>query len=139
MRKTETRQGRGIAQNIFALFWGALLALGVELIVLLLGSIAVSAGVLKADATAQVTAVACLIGCFIGGVFTCVRWGARRLPAGVLTGLMCFVLILIVALVSGSKPEIGAQALVELAGCVVGGGLAGILSVRGKKKKRKVR
>ena len=139
MRKTEARQGSGNAQNIVALILGALLALGIELIVLLLGSIAVSAGVLKADTATQVTAVACLIGCFAGGSFTCARWGVRRLLAGLLTGLICFALIVLVALISGSGFEIGTQGLIELAGCVVGGGLSGLLSARGKKKRRKMR
>ena len=139
MRKTEARQGSGSTQNIVALILGALLALGIELIVLLLGSIAVSAGVLKADTTTQITAVACLIGCFIGGTFTCARWGVRRLLAGMLTGLICFAFILLVALISGNGAEIGTQGLIELAGCVVGGGLVGLLGARGKKKKRKVR
>lgn len=122
-----------------ALILGGLLALGIELIVLLLGSVAVSAGVLRADTTTQVTAVACLIGCFIGGTLACARWNTRRLFAGLLTGVICFLLILCVALLLGDGPEIGAQALIELAGCVVGGGLAGVLAGGKKKKKRKMR
>lgn len=137
MRKTETRQESGV-QNLLALLLGGLLALGIELIVLLLGSIAVSSGVLRADTAPQVTAAACLIGCFAGGTFTCGRWKARRLPAGLLTGLICFVFILLVGLFSGEF-TFGTQALIELAGCIVGGGLAGVLAGRKKPKKRKTR
>ena len=139
MRKTETRQSSGRGQNIVALILGALLALGIELIVLLLGSIAVSAGVLRADAATQVTAAACLIGCFIGGSLACARWDTRRLFAGLLTGVVCFLLILFAAFLLGDGPEIGTQALIELAGCVIGGGLAGVLAGGKKKKKRKTR
>lgn len=138
MRKTESRQGSGMTQKVLALILGAMLALGVELLLLLLGAIAVSAGVLRADSTMQVTAAACLIGCFIGGSFACGRWKSHRLPAGLLTGICCFALILLVALIDGGL-EFGTQALIELAGCAVGGGLAGLLAGRKKTKKRKTR
>lgn len=137
MRKTEVRQEPGV-QNLLALLLGGLLALGIELVVLLLGSIAASAGVLRTDTAAQVTAAACLLGCFIGGTFACGRWKTRRLPAGLLTGLICFILILLVGLFSGGL-AFGTQALIELAGCIVGGGLAGVLAGRKKPKKRKTR
>lgn len=139
MRKPETQQSRGMAQNLVALLLGGLLALGIELIVLLLGSVAVSAGILKADATSQVTVVACLIGCFVGGSLACSRWSTRRFFGGLLTGVTCFLLILLVAVLLGDGPEIETQALIELAGCVIGGGLAGILAGGKKKKKRKNR
>ena len=138
MRKKESRQGSGPSQNVLALILGALLALGVELLLLLLGAVAVSAGILRADTTMQVTAAACLIGCFIGAGFACGSWKSHRLPAGLLTGVCCFVLILLGALIGGSL-ELGTQALIELAGCTVGGGLAGLLAGRKKTKKRKIR
>lgn len=137
MRKAEAGRNRGPAQGVLTLVLGALLALGIELIVLLIGSFAVSAGILRVDASAQITAAACLIGCFAGGAFACGGWKSRRLIAGLAVGLICFLLILLVSLVSGSF-EFGTQGLIELAGCVVGGGLAGVLT-GGKKKKRKTR
>lgn len=138
MRKTESRQNSGASQKVMALILGALLALGIELLLLLLGAVAVSAGILRADTTMQVTAAACLIGCFVGGGFACRSWKSHRLPAGVLTGICCFVLILLFALIGGEF-EFGTQALIELAGCAVGGGLAGLLAGRKKTKKRKMR
>ena len=53
MRKGEA-QGANAAQMVTAVALGGLLALGVELMVLLLGSAAVSNGILKEDAAAQV-------------------------------------------------------------------------------------
>lgn len=139
MRKTEARQHDGGARKALMLLLGALLALGIELIVLLLGSVAVSAGILRTDTETQVTAAACLLGCFIGGSFACAHWDSKRLLAGLLSGLICFALILLVALILGDGLEIGTKGLIELAGCVVGGGLAGVLAGRKKKKKRKAR
>lgn len=139
MRKTETKQSDSVAQRWLALLLGALLALGLELMILLLGSFLVSGGILREDSITQVTAAACLIGCFIGGGLVCSRWRTKRFIAGLLTGAACFLLILLVSLLSGDSIELGVQGMVELVGCLIGGGLAGILGGRSKKKKRKIR
>lgn len=136
MHKTEARQTGGAARATVALLVGGLLALGIELMVLLIGAMAVSKGILRVDAAPQITAAACLLGCLIGAWFTCARWQNRRLLAGLGTGLVCFVLILAVALLSGDGLEIGMQGLLELAACLVGGGLAGLLAGGRKKKHR---
>ena len=139
MRRTEPGRSQSRGQQIAVLVLGALLALGIELIVILLGSAAVSAGVLKPDAAVQTTAAACLIGCFIGGSLACRRWNSKRLFAGLLTGLFCFLLILLIACLLEGAPKFGTQALIECAGCLVGGGFAGVLAGGKKKKKRKTR
>ena len=121
-----------------AILFGGLLALGVELVILLAGAAAISQGILKADCAPQLTAAACVIGCLAGGLFACHSWERKRLIVGAGTGCLCFALILCVALTAGDGMELGAQALVELAGCLLGGILAGLLSSRmGKKKKRR--
>ena len=61
MRKAET-QGFNAAQMVTAVALGGLLALGVELIVLLLGAVAVSSGILKENSALQLTVVACVLG-----------------------------------------------------------------------------
>ncbi len=139
MRRTEVRQGGGKSRSFITLGLGALLALGVEMMVLLMGSFAVSVGVLRADTEMQLTAAACLIGCFIGASFACTYWDSHRLLCGLLTGLSCFALILLVAMISADEFKIGVQGLVELAGCMIGGGLAGFVCVKKKRKKRKNR
>ena len=139
MRKTEPGRSQSQGQQILVLILGALLALGIELIVIFVGSVAVSAGVLKANTAAQTAAAACLIGCFIGGSFACKKWSSKRLFAGLLTGLFCFLLVLTIACLMDGAPAIGTQALVECAGCLVGGGIAGVLSAGKTKKRRKTR
>ncbi|MDE6841870.1 MAG: TIGR04086 family membrane protein [Oscillospiraceae bacterium] len=114
---------------------GGLLALGVELIVLLLGSVAVSNGILKEDAAPQLTAAACVLGCFIGGLLACARWKSRRLLGGLAAGAVCYLLILAVGLLMSDALELGGQALIELAGCLCGGALAGMLGGMRKKKR----
>ena len=134
MGKAEER-GTNAVQMATGVALGGLLALGVELVILLLGAMAVSNGVLREDAASQVTAAACVAGCFIGGLLACSRWRSRRLLGGLAAGAVCFLLILAVGLLMSDELTLGAQALVELAGCLCGGALAGLLS-RGRGKKR---
>ena len=135
MRKAEA-QGGGAVQTVTAVMLGGLLALGVELMVLLLGAAAVSNGILKEDAAAQVTAVACVAGCLAGGLPACAQCGSKRLLAGLAVGAVCFLLILAVGLLMGDGLRLGAQALIELAGCLCGGAVAGTLSGGKTGKKR---
>ena len=135
MRKAEA-QGSGAALAVTAVMLGGLLALGVALTVLLLGAVAVSNGILKEDAAAQVTAAACVAGCFVGGLLACTRCGSKRLPAGLAVGGVCCLLIAAVGLLMGDGLKLGAQALIELAGCLCGGAIAGMLCGRNTKKKR---
>ena len=134
MRKAEA-QGAGAVRMVTAVMLGGLLALGVELMVLLLGAVAVSNGILKEDAAAQVTAAACVVGCLAGGLLACTRCGSRRLLVGLAVGAVCCLLILAVGLLMGDGLRLGAQALIELAGCLCGGAIAGML--RGGKTKKK--
>ena len=64
----------------------------------------------------------------------------RRLLAGLAAGAVCFLLILAVGLLMGDGFTPGAQMLVELAGCLCGGAVAGVFGGRkGKKKRASVR
>jgi putative membrane protein (TIGR04086 family) len=137
MRKNEPERSRG--KLVAALILGALLALGIELIVILIGSIAVSAGILKPDAGVQTAVAACVIGSFAGGCFACARWNRKRIFGGLLTGGICFLLVLLIALLTGGEIKLGGQALAECVGCLIGGGISGILAGGKKKKRRKGR
>ena len=135
MRKAEV-QGANAVQMTMAAALGGLLALGIAMLVLLLGAVAVSNGILREEVTLQVTALACVLGCFCGGVLTCLRWRARFLPGGLAAGLVCFLLIVAVGLLTGDDFTLGLQALVELAGCLCGGAAAGLLFGGGKRRRR---
>ena len=139
MHKSEVRQNDKNAKSMAALGLGVLLAFGVELMILLLGSVLVSAGILRPDSGMQVSAAACLIGCFAGGCFACGKWREARLLCGLLCGLLCFVVILLVALISTGSMKFGGEGLIELAACLIGGGLAGASARKKKSKKRKIR
>ncbi len=134
MRKAEV-QGANAVQMTVAVVLGGLLALGVELVILLLGAVAVSKGILRDNISPQLTAAACVVGCLIGGTLTCARWNSRRLLAGLATSAVCYLLVLAVGLLMNNGPELGLQALIELAGCLCGGALAGMFGGKGKRKK----
>lgn len=134
MGKAEER-GTNAVQMATGVALGGLLALGIELMILLLGSLAVSNGILKEDAAPQLTAAACVLGCFGGGLLACARWRSRRLLGGLAAGAVCYLLILAVGLLMSDGLTLGVQTLVELAGCLCGGALAGMLG-GGKRKKR---
>ncbi len=136
MRKTEA-QSAGAVQMTASAVLGGLLALGVAMLVLLLGAVAVSNGILKQDVTPRITAFACVLGGFCGGMLTCMRWQARCLPGGLAAGGVCFLLILAVGLLSGDEFSLGLQALTELVGCLCGGAAAGVLCGGGKGKRRR--
>lgn len=135
MRKAEA-QGANAVQMTTAAVLGGLLALGVALMVLLGGAIAVSNGILRDDVSPQITAAACVLGCLCGGLLSGMRWGSRYLLAGLAAGAVCYLLILAVGLLMSDGLELGLQALIELAGCLCGGGIAGVLGGRKKGKKR---
>ena len=124
--------GKGETQGMNAVQMATGVALGG---LLLLGAAAVSRGILKDSAAPQLTAAACVLGCFAGGLLACARWKSRRLLGGLAAGAVCYLLILAVGLLMSEALALGGQALVELAGCLCGGALAGVLS-GGRKKKR---
>ena len=134
MRKSETQSVNAVELTV-AVVLGGLLALAAALLVLTIAAAAVSAGVLREDIAPQVTAAACLLGCFTGGIFTCLRWKSRSLFGGLAVGAACYLLLLTVSLVTASDGlELGLHALTELACCLCGGGLAGLVcSRRGKR------
>lgn len=106
MGKSEER-GADAVQMATGVALGGLLALGVELVILLLGAVAVSNGILREDAAPQLTAAACVLGCFAGGLLACSKWRSRRLLGGLATGLVCYLLILAVGLLMSDRTELG--------------------------------
>ena len=135
MHRSEDRGGK-TAQMTVTLLLGGMLSLGIVLLVLLIGAAAVSGGVLKESMAPRITVIACVLGCLLGGFFVCCRCATGRFLAGAGTGAISFALILCVGFMMGDGPEMGMQALIELAACVCGGALAGFFSKKRKKGRR---
>ena len=131
----EEKQAGSLGQRGLGVLLGGLLALGVELMVLLLGALAVSRGIIEQHASIQITAAACVLGCLVGGLVACGQWPDRKLFGGLGVGLACFLFLLLLTLWRGKHVTFGVQTWVELAACLCGGALAGVLTPKGKKKK----
>lgn len=114
---------------------GSAVALGVELLVLLVGAAAISGGVLRENAQLQLVAMACVLGGLIGGVVCACRWPARKLLGGMAAGLTCALVLWVVSAARGGGQVLEVRGLVVVASCVCGGALAGLLCLRFGRKK----
>ena len=107
------------------------------LAVLGIASVLISTGVLSDTAAGSVVIAACLAGALIGGLVAVRRAGSGVLPTGLGVGLALFLLLLSAGLLLyGAAPEAFSGGG-NLCACLCGGGLAGILGRRPKKKRRK--
>lgn len=138
MRNKGSKTEHGLGP-VPALIFGVLLAAGLVLILLLLGAGAISKGVLQVDCAPRLTVAICLCSSLVGGLFTCRCWTQRRVLGGLAVGVLGFGCILLAALLSGQEIEWDSHALAELAGCLLGGGLAGLFSREKRKARRKAR
>lgn len=114
---------------------GSAVAIGVELLVLLVGAAAISGGVLRENAQLQLVAMACVLGGLIGGVVCACRWPARKLLGGMAAGLTCALVLWVVSAARGGGQVLEVRGLVVVASCVCGGALAGLLCLRFGRKK----
>lgn len=109
---------------------GSAVAVVVELLVLLLGAVAISGGVLREDSQLQLVALGCVLGSLVGGMVCACGWPARKLLGGLAVGAVCDVLIWVTSLVQGGGRVTDPRALVVLACCLCGGALAGLLCLK---------
>ena len=118
---------------------GGALAAAITMVLLLICSAAISAGVLAEKLELHVTIASCVIGSFFGGRLTCRRWGSRMLLAGLSAGAVFFMLLFTVSLVGYDTTDVGGAGIGVAAGCLCGGAAADLLGRGrggGKKKKR---
>lgn len=133
MRKNEEEQG------IMLLQWGKAVLIGGGTafllcgIFLLLASLGISYGFLKAGQGYQITLVACVFGSFFGGLFAISRCSGRRLFVGLAVGGVLFLVLLTcgVLLYENFSLENGGIGL--LGGTLCGGAASGILAGGGKR------
>lgn len=114
---------------------GTAIAIAVELLVLLVGAVAISGGVMREDSQLQLVALGCVLGGLVGGVVCACRWPARKLLGGLAVGGMCDLFLFVVSLARGGGRVLDVRGLVVLACCICGGTLAGLLCLKFTKKK----
>lgn len=113
-------------------------ALGMAAALLVLGVAAglISFGLMGNTKGDSVVIAACLFGGFLGGIFAVRKRKGAALPVGLGVGLVLFMLLLTAGMVLyDTLPALRSGGAVAGA-CLCGGGLAGILVGKPKKKRR---
>ena len=80
---------------------------------------------------------ACVAGSLLGGLYAVGRTGRRSLAVGLGTGITLFLLLLCVGLLAYDAAGLEREGAGTLCACLCGGGLAGVLSLPRKKKRRR--
>ena len=113
--------------------------LGVAAALFLLGitAVLISAGVFGNSGGDHLVIAACLLGSLLGGVFAVRGRKGGALPVGLGLGLVLFLLLMTAGvLLYDTLPTLRSGGSVAGA-CLCGGGLAGVLAGKPKKKRRK--
>ena len=135
-RKSEDRQPvwLTLALNVLR---GGVVAFVVASVVLLVAAFFISAGALGDDRIGSAVIAACLLGSFTGGFVTVLRQQSVPIVSGVLVGVVLFLILLSVGFLlygdDGAMSSVGSV----FCACMCGGGLAGVLGSRPKKKRRR--
>lgn len=117
-----------------AMITGTLGALLIAMLLLLVCSAAISAGVLKMENSRGLAVFICALSCFCGGLFVVRSCGKTALPLGVGTGFLFSLLLTMLGHLLFEDAEFGMGQLLILCICLCSGALAGLI---GKKRKKR--
>ena len=134
-KRVEEKKG-GEAVLVKALLKGGLIAAAVLLFFLPVGAAGVSLGLLGQEMMERWGILSCVAGGLTGGWMAVREERRMALILGLGTGGILFGLLLLTGLVLGGTPS-GGRMLPVLCACLCGGGMAGILGRKGKKKKKR--
>ena len=140
MKKRENRRtepGPDWISSMCALLKGGALAGVACILVLLAGAAAISMGVLRERWMPGAVLAACVLGALLGGLFAARGRGGHGLLSGLGVGLVLFLLLLTAGLLAFEDVSLEQGGAAILCACLCGGGLAGLVSRRKPKKKRK--
>lgn len=137
MRRKEEEQGAGTVRWIGGTVFGGALALLICMLLLLLASVGISAGVIPERFMVHCLFAGCVIGGFCGGAVAVRRSGAGKLLAGLSAGAVMLLLIVTVGSLTGSLEFLEGHGVGIGLSCLIGGMTAGLLRGKPKKKRRK--
>ena len=135
--KRQEEQGSAWMGVMGSLLKGGLLALAVTLALLLLCAAAVSARWMSQAAMERCVVAVCVLGATVGGALSMRRHREAALVLGVGTGLMLFLLLLSAGILFYEEAPVVQSIPGILCACLCGGGIAGILGRKTKKKRRR--
>lgn len=136
MTKTE-HEARGIVELIGNILLGGILALGICCVLLFLAAAAISAGWLGEGLIRQITAAGCAVGTACGALCAILRCKGKTLIVGLAVAVVFFLLLLTVGAVVYGELSLEQGSILRLCASLCGGGAAGLLCGRPKKKKRR--
>ncbi len=135
-KRVEEKKGTGSTLPM-ALGKGSMTAVLAMAVFLLAGAGAVSAGILGQEMMGRWGFLSCVAGGLAGG-WVAVRKERRwALPLGLGTGGILFLLLLLTGLVFYEGSPAAEGMLPVLCACLCGGGMAGILGRKNKKKRKR--
>lgn len=140
MKKQERRQektGSLWVDPMCDLLKGSALAGISAILLLLLGAILISSGVLKERWIDGTVLTVCVFAALVGGLYAVKRIGKRTLLVGLGVGMVLFLLLLAAGVLAYGATSMGDSGTGVLCACVCGGGIAGILGSTPKKKRRR--
>ncbi len=137
-KKRQEEQGTAAWMSVMLdLLRGGALGTAVSVLTLAVLALLVSGGMMSIAMGEHAVVGACLLGGLAGGIFAAARRKSGALPIGVCAGAVMFLLLLTAGTVMyGTAPGVGEMGTVGGA-CLCGGGVAGTLMSRPKKRKRR--
>lgn len=135
MARSDLKAGAG-KKRIRIIAQGGGAAFLSSLLLIFLASFCISKGWLRLAAAWKLAVASCAMGGFLATLVTLRRVGSKPVVPGVLIGLIQFALFLLLGLLTSDRFSPGADQLPLLAACLCSCTLAGLLTKKGKKKRR---
>ena len=129
--------GKRWIEELCELLKGGVLAGTVVLVLLLLGSALMSAGILRERWMEGTVLASCVIGVLFGGGYASIRLGRGSLPVGLAVGLVLSLMLLTLGVLIYDASLAEGGGIKVMASCLCGGGIAGVLFGKPKKKRRR--
>lgn len=137
MRKGEEDQSALVLRSIAMVLLGGAVGVLVALLITFVAAVFISKGILTEENHVAITAIACLMGGFVGGAIVARNAKGKRMVTALVTaGVMFLMLLTIGVLLYQNLGELSGW-LPAAAGCLCGGVLAGLFRGKPKKKRRK--
>lgn len=140
MKRREKRQeepGKEWVSAMCVVLQGGALAGVTAILALLLCAVLVSAGIAAERWMQGMVLAVCVLGALAGGVYAGRKLGVRSLLSGVGVGAVLFLLLMTAGLLAYEDASLERGGIGILCACLCGGALAGLLTARRPKKKRK--
>ena len=135
-KRREESQGAVWLSSMLNLLRAGVLGMAAALLVLAGAAAMISFGLMENGKGAGAVIAACLLGSFLGGVFAVRQRKGVALPTGLGAGAVLFLLLLSAGTVLYDTLPVVRSVGAVAGACLCGGGLAGVLAGKPKKKRR---